>query len=96
MFCGILGFHGTPVEEYWFVMYINDLPLCSRFRTVLYAADTYLSLSQSSLSTLQSMVNNELLKDWMSLNKLSINYAKSMYLLTGKKVQSHLAKEFLD
>ena len=35
---------------------------------------------------MQSMVNNELLKvhDWMSLNKLSINYAKSMYLLTGK------------
>ena len=58
---------------------------------------TYLSLSHSSLSTLQSMVNNELLKvhDWMSLNKLSTNYAKSMYLLTGKKIQSNLAEEFL-
>ena len=31
----------------------------------------------------------------MSLNKLSINYAKSMYLLTGKKIQSNLAEEFL-
>jgi len=31
----------------------------------------------------------------MSLNKLSINYAKSVYLLTRKKVQSNLAEEFL-
>ena len=31
----------------------------------------------------------------MSLNKLSINYAKSMYLLTGKKIQSNLAENFL-
>ena len=31
----------------------------------------------------------------MSLNKLSINYAKSMYLLTGKKIQSNLAEDFV-
>jgi len=31
----------------------------------------------------------------MSLNELSTNYAKSMYLLTGKKIQSNLAEEFL-
>jgi len=32
------------------------------------------------------MVNNELIKadEWMRLNKSSINYAKSMYFLTGK------------
>jgi len=32
------------------------------------------------------MVNNELIKidDWIRLNKLSINYAKSIYFLTGK------------
>ena len=31
----------------------------------------------------------------MSLNKLSINYAKSMYLLTGKKMKRNLAVDFL-
>jgi len=53
-------------------MYINDLRLCSKFKTILYADDTYLSLSHCSLLTLQSMVNDELLKvhNWMSLNKL--------------------------
>ena len=60
-----------------------------KIQTILYADDTYLPLSHSSISTLHSIVNNELLKvhDWMSLNKLSMNYAKSMYLLTGKKIQ---------
>ena len=43
------------------------------------------------------MGNNELLKvhDWIFLNELSINYAKSKYLLTGKKIQSNLAEDFL-
>ena len=89
-----LGFNSWAML---FIMSINDLPLCSKFKTILYADDTYLSLSLSSLSNLQSMVNNELLKvhDWMSLNKLPINYAKSIYLLTGKKTQSNLAEDFL-
>ena len=92
--CGIP--QGSSLGQLLFIMYINDLPLCSEFKTILYADDTYLSLSHSSLS-LQSMLNNELLKvrDWMSLNKLSINYAKSIYLLTGKKIQSNLAEDFL-
>jgi len=43
-------------------MHITDLALCSKFKTVLDAGDSYLSLSHSSLSSLQSMVNHELLK----------------------------------
>jgi len=43
------------------------------------------------------MFNNELLKvhGWMSLTKRSTNHAKSMYILTEKKVRSHLVTEFL-
>ena len=96
--CGIpQGSTLGPAIVVYNVLYINDLPLCSKFKTVLYADDTYLSLSHYSLSTSQSVVNHEFLKvdDWMSLNKLSRNYAKSTYLSTGKKVQSNLAEEFL-
>jgi len=36
------------------------------------------------------MVNNELTKvdEWMCLDKLSINYAKSVYFLTGKSFKT--------
>jgi len=60
---------GSTLGSLLFRMHINDLPLCSKFKTIIHADDTYLSLSYSSLSTLQSMVNNELqmVHHWMSL-----------------------------
>jgi len=41
---------------------------------------------QNNSKQLKLMVNNELIKvdEWMHLNKLSMNYAKSMFFLTGK------------
>jgi len=78
------GFHPWSII---FIMYVNDLPTCSSFSTKLYADDTYLCLAHSDIKELKLMVNNELIKvdEWMCLNKLSINYAKSMYFLTGGK-----------
>jgi len=61
-------------------MYLNDLPNCSTFITVLYADDTYLCLSNKNLNDLQLAVNSELLKvdRWMCLNKLSVNNSKTL------------------
>jgi len=65
-------------------MYINDLPKSSAFYTVLYADDTYLCLSHKNLDNLQHMVNVELIKvdNWLRSNKLSLNYSKSIFMLT--------------
>ena len=45
-----------------FLLYINDLPLVSQFDTTLFADDTYLTLSDRSLSGLELKANNELRK----------------------------------
>jgi len=75
---------GSVLGPLLFIMYVNDLPNCSAFKTVLYADDTYLSLSHKHLHVLKYLVNSELAKadKWMHLNRLSINYSKSVYMLT--------------
>jgi len=82
--CGVP--QGSTLGPLFFIMYVNDLPKCSSFSIKLYADDTYLCLAHGDLKQFKLMVNNELIKvdEWMRLNKLSINYAKSMYFLTGK------------
>jgi len=82
MWCST-GFHSWTII---FIMYVNDLPKCSSFSTKLYVDDTYLCLAHSDLKQLKLMVNNELINvdEWMGLNKLFINNAKSLYFLMGK------------
>ena len=62
---------------------MNDSTAASNFRTRLFADDTSLTISNKSSKTLQQVVNHEIIKvaDWMSLNKLSINYNKTEFLL---------------
>ena len=65
-------------------MCINDLPKSSAFYIVLYADDTYLCLSHKNLDNLQHMVNVELIKvdNCLRSNELSLNYSKSIFMLT--------------
>ena len=65
-------------------MCVDDPLNWSVFKTVLYADDTYVSLSHKNLHILQDVVNSELVNagKWMRLNKLPISYSKSVYMLT--------------
>ena len=69
-----------------FSRYVNDLPNVSSFETTLFTDDTNLHISHN-LKILQSVVTNEIKKidTWMKLNKLTINYKKSCYMLVDKK-----------
>ena len=70
-----------------FLLYINDLPDASKFETTLFADDTNLHLPHININSLQSRVQQEIMKisKWMISNKLTLNYKKSCYMLISKK-----------
>lgn len=77
---------GSSLGPLLFLMFINDLPQFSNFETVLFADDAYLMLSHKNLQHLEENVNNELVKidQWLRMNKLTLNYSKSNYMLINK------------
>ena len=72
-----------------FIIYINNLPLVTKFRTRLFADDTSLTFSEKSIKKLEQVVNQEIAKvaNWMSLNKLSINYNKTEFMVISNSTK---------
>ena len=66
------------------LIYINDIHNASNIlEMVLFADDTNVFYSHNDLSDLTNIMNTELrkLSDWFKANKLSINVAKSKYMI---------------
>ena len=70
--CGVP--QGSILGALLFLVYINDLPVCSLSSSLrMYADDTCLRLSASDRADLQSKLNSDLveIQTWLQANKLS-------------------------
>ena len=90
---------GSILGPLLFILYTNDFPRASHiFNFIMYADDTALSSTLNAFKgghlnlDLCNSINGELLKvnEWLKINRLSLNAAKSKYMMfqkTNKSIQ---------
>ncbi len=78
----------TNLGPFLFLLYINDLPRCLQTtKARLFADDTTLSISASTVDELGSKLNHDLLNvnEWLIANKLTLNEAKTEFMIIGSR-----------
>ena len=82
---------GSILGPLLFIIYINDFAQASKmFNFIIYADDTTLSSTLNTFNdnihndNLETLINDELSKLWLKINKLSLNIAKSKYVTFQK------------
>ena len=84
--CGVP--QGSILGPLFFLLYINDLPRClNKTKPRMFADDTNLTASGDSVRIVQAAVNSDLenLRKWLIASKLSLNVAKTEFMLIGSK-----------
>ena len=88
--CGVP--QGSILGPLLFNLYFNDIAKTSLLTTRLFADDAYFSYHSKNSNLLQVTVNKELSKinNWLKVNKLSINYSKTSYIIFTNKKKNNL------
>ena len=79
---------GSILGPLLFILYVNDIVNCSKLlHFIFFADDTNLFSSSTNYINLMLTVNMELLKvaEWFRANRLSLNVAKTNYILFGTR-----------
>ena len=84
--CGVP--QGSILGPLLFLLYINDLPRCLKnSKPSLFADDTNMTTSGETIADVEIAMNSDLdtLKKWLVVNKLSLNVAKTEFMIIGSK-----------
>ena len=84
--CGLP--RGTILGPLLFLIYINDLPNClTSCQPRMYADDTHITYAYVDVNSIQLNLNHDLgnLNKWLISNKLTLNTAKTEFMLIGSK-----------